>query len=414
MIRFQGGNNAGHTIVRDGEKWKFHLIPSGILYPGKLCAIGNGVVIDPKVLTGELDEPARQGHRPLGLRISANAHLIMPYHMLLDHAGEAKLGKLQIGTTRRGIGPCYADKAARLGIRVQDLLDEKILQEEDRRRDGAQAPAAAPVREGAGARPAVDDRGLPDLRPPDRAVHRRHGAPHLGRARRRRQRALRGRPGHAAGHRPRHLSVRDLVEPGRRPRLHGHRRRARRTSTRSGASPRPTPRASAPARSRPSSTTSSATRCARPAASTAPPPAAPRRVGWIDLVALRYAARLNTLTAPGDHEARRADRPRHAARVHAPTAAPRRRASTHYPVPPDRAAPGDRRVRGAARLGRGHHRRVPRGVRAAAGRARLPRLRRRSSSACRSRWSASARVATRSSGPRRAGKRRGRRAAAVA
>src|SRR5436309_5205483 len=127
VIRFRGGNNAGHTIVRDGVKWKFHLVPSGILYPGKLCAIGNGVVIDPKVLTGELDE-LRAKHVDLsGLRISANAHLIMPYHLMLDHAGEAKLGKLEIGTTRRGIGPCYADKAARLGIRVQDLLDEKIL-----------------------------------------------------------------------------------------------------------------------------------------------------------------------------------------------------------------------------------------------------------------------------------------------
>src|ERR671917_209270 len=127
VIRFQGGNNAGHTIVRDGVTWKFHLIPSGILYPGRICAIGNGVVIDPKVLTGELDELRAKGVDLSGLRISANAHLIMPYHTLLDHAGEAKLGRLQIGTTRRGIGPCYADKAARLGIRVQDLLDEKIL-----------------------------------------------------------------------------------------------------------------------------------------------------------------------------------------------------------------------------------------------------------------------------------------------
>ena len=127
VIRFQGGNNAGHTIVREGEKWKFHLIPSGILYPGKLCAIGNGVVIDPQVLTAEIDGLRARGVDLCGLRISANAHLIMPYHLMLDPAGEAKLGKLQIGTTRRGIGPCYADKAARLGIRVQDLLDEKIL-----------------------------------------------------------------------------------------------------------------------------------------------------------------------------------------------------------------------------------------------------------------------------------------------
>lgn len=127
VVRFQGGNNAGHTIVRDGQEWRLHLIPSGILYPGKRCVIGNGVVIDPKVLIDELDSLRARRVDVTGLRISANAHLIMPYHLLLDSAGEAKLGSLQIGTTRRGIGPCYADKAARLGIRVQDLLDEKIL-----------------------------------------------------------------------------------------------------------------------------------------------------------------------------------------------------------------------------------------------------------------------------------------------
>ncbi len=127
VVRFQGGNNAGHTIVRDGQTWKLHLMPSGILHPGKLCVIGNGVVIDPKVLTDELEHLRLREVDTTSLRISANAHLIMPYHMMLDHAGEAKLGKLQIGTTRRGIGPCYADKADRLGIRVQDLLDEKIL-----------------------------------------------------------------------------------------------------------------------------------------------------------------------------------------------------------------------------------------------------------------------------------------------
>src|SRR5438093_6670474 len=127
VVRFQGGNNAGHTIVRDGEEFKFHLIPSGILYAGKVCVIGNGVVIDPAVLIGELEALRRRRIDVGGLRISANAHLIMPYHVMLDTAGEAKLGKLSIGTTRRGIGPCYADKASRLGIRVQDLLDEKIL-----------------------------------------------------------------------------------------------------------------------------------------------------------------------------------------------------------------------------------------------------------------------------------------------
>ena len=127
VIRFQGGNNAGHTIVRGDVKWKFHLVPSGILYPGKTCVIGNGVVVDPRVLTDELDGLRAKGVDVSGLRISANAHLIMPYHLMLDHAGEARLGKLEIGTTKRGIGPCYADKAARLGIRVQDMLDEKIL-----------------------------------------------------------------------------------------------------------------------------------------------------------------------------------------------------------------------------------------------------------------------------------------------
>jgi adenylosuccinate synthase len=127
VVRFQGGNNAGHTIVRDGEQFKFHLIPSGILYPGKTCVIGNGVVVDPSILIEELDALRRRGVDVGGLRLSANAHLIMPYHVILDTAGEAKLGKLEIGTTKRGIGPCYADKSARLGIRVQDLLDAKIL-----------------------------------------------------------------------------------------------------------------------------------------------------------------------------------------------------------------------------------------------------------------------------------------------
>lgn len=127
IVRFQGGNNAGHTIVREGREYKFHLIPSGILHSAKACVIGNGVVVDPRVLLGEIDELKRAGVSVGNLRISANAHLIMPYHVLLDTAGETKLGKLSIGTTRRGIGPCYADKALRLGIRVQDLLDEKIL-----------------------------------------------------------------------------------------------------------------------------------------------------------------------------------------------------------------------------------------------------------------------------------------------
>jgi adenylosuccinate synthase len=127
VVRFQGGNNAGHTIVRGQDQFKLHLIPSGILYPDKTCVIGNGVVIDPEVLIGEIEDLRRRRVETGALRISANAHLIMPYHVILDRAGEDRLGKLEIGTTKRGIGPCYADKAARLGVRVQDLLDAKIL-----------------------------------------------------------------------------------------------------------------------------------------------------------------------------------------------------------------------------------------------------------------------------------------------
>jgi adenylosuccinate synthase len=129
VIRFQGGNNAGHTIVLGDEVYKFHLIPSGILYPGKLCVIGNGVVVDLRVLYDEIEGLRRRGVDLSGLRVSANAHLIMPYHLLLDEAAEVKLGRREIGTTKRGIGPCYADKAARLGIRVQDVLDEQILKQ---------------------------------------------------------------------------------------------------------------------------------------------------------------------------------------------------------------------------------------------------------------------------------------------
>src|SRR5665647_2650072 len=121
------GDDAGHTIVRDGEEFKLHLIPSGILYEAKTCVIGNGVVIDPHILFGELEALRERGIGGDNLRISGNAHLIMPYHLLLDGANEQQLGKFKIGTTGRGIGPCYVDKYTRIGIRVQQVLDEKIL-----------------------------------------------------------------------------------------------------------------------------------------------------------------------------------------------------------------------------------------------------------------------------------------------
>ena len=120
IVRFQGGNNAGHTVISEGKKYELHLIPSGILYPEKECVIGNGVLIDPQVLIQELEGLQSRGIRVRGLRISAQAHLILPYHPLLDRLEEDR-AREEIGTTGRGIGPGYMDKVARRGIRVRDL-----------------------------------------------------------------------------------------------------------------------------------------------------------------------------------------------------------------------------------------------------------------------------------------------------
>ncbi|MFE2754259.1 adenylosuccinate synthase [Actinosynnema sp. NPDC059335] len=130
VVRYQGGNNAGHTVVLpDGQKFALHLIPSGILTPGVTSVIGNGVVVDPGVLLEELAGLEEQGVDTSKLLISADAHLIMPYHVAIDKVTERYLGKAKIGTTGRGIGPCYQDKIARVGVRAQDLLDEKILRQ---------------------------------------------------------------------------------------------------------------------------------------------------------------------------------------------------------------------------------------------------------------------------------------------
>src|SRR5207302_2295648 len=128
VCRYQGGPNAGHTIVVGAETYKIRALPSGIVR-GKPCVIGNGCVVDLEVLIGELDEFESRGQDTSKVYLSGNAHLIMPWHLAIDQASERRLGKLAIGTTRRGIGPCYADKAMRLGIRVQDILDPKILRQ---------------------------------------------------------------------------------------------------------------------------------------------------------------------------------------------------------------------------------------------------------------------------------------------
>lgn len=132
IVRFQGGNNAGHTLVVEGKQFIFHIIPSGILYEEKMCMIGNGVIVDPGVLLHEMKGLKEQGLgvTPERLMISENAHLIMPYHAQLDQAKEAALSaNKKIGTTGRGIGPCYMDKVGRIGIKAGDLMDEELFKE---------------------------------------------------------------------------------------------------------------------------------------------------------------------------------------------------------------------------------------------------------------------------------------------
>jgi adenylosuccinate synthase len=127
VVRYQGGHNAGHTLVVDGQRFALQLIPSGVLYDHVTPVIGNGVVVDPGVLLAEIDRLEAAGVDCSRLKVSGNAHLILPYHQEIDFVSERRLGRNKLGTTRRGIGPAYADKALRSGLRVQDLLDPKIF-----------------------------------------------------------------------------------------------------------------------------------------------------------------------------------------------------------------------------------------------------------------------------------------------
>ncbi len=129
VVRYQGGHNAGHTLVVDGESFALQLVPSGVLYDHITPVIGNGVVVDPFVLLAEIDTLESKGVDCSRLKVSGNAHLILPYHQEIDMLTERYLGKNKLGTTKRGIGPTYADKSMRVGIRVQDLLDKKIFRE---------------------------------------------------------------------------------------------------------------------------------------------------------------------------------------------------------------------------------------------------------------------------------------------
>ncbi|MBO6291806.1 MAG: adenylosuccinate synthetase, partial [Selenomonas sp.] len=125
VVRYQGGSNAGHTVSVNGEEYKLRLLPSGILYKGTYCVVANGVVVDPKVMLEEMDAMEKRGIDISGIRLSNRAHVVLPYHRLMDGLSEELLGKGKIGTTKRGIGPCYQDKAKRIGIRVCDLMDKE-------------------------------------------------------------------------------------------------------------------------------------------------------------------------------------------------------------------------------------------------------------------------------------------------
>ena len=199
VVRYQGGHNAGHRIVVEGEAFALQLIPSGILYPSVTPVIGNGVVVDPSVLLEEIDVLEAKGVDTSNLLVSGNAHLIMPYHRELDRVTERFLGKAALGTTKRGIGPTYADKATRVGLRVQDLLDEKIFRQK----------LELVLKEKNALLAKVYNR-LPfnaDEIADSVVVH-------IACAR------LRRRPGDLPRPRPRHLPLRDQFEPSGRRRLH--------------------------------------------------------------------------------------------------------------------------------------------------------------------------------------------------
>ncbi len=274
VVRYQGGHNAGHTLVVDGETFKLQLIPSGVLYPHITPVIGNGVVVDPAVLLAEIDMLEGRGIDCSKLKVSGNAHLILPYHQLIDRVTERHLGKNALGTTRRGIGPAYADKAARVGLRVQDLYDAKIFREKLALVLKESSAVLAKVYNQLA--PTVDeiaDVYLGELAPRLAALRHRHDQPRARGARGRPARALRGRAGHLPRPRPRHLSLRHVVEPGGRRRHASAPASVRGTSTAWSAWPRPTSPGSGPGRSPPSCSTRSATRSSSAATSSAPTPA---------------------------------------------------------------------------------------------------------------------------------------------
>ena len=209
VVRFQGGNNAGHTLVVDGHKTILHLVPSGALHPDKLCVIGNGVVIDPEILIEEIHALKAHGHLASDeqLRISEQAHVIMPYHKAIDLARERLRGKGKIGTTGRGIGPAYEDKVARVGIRFVDLLEEDTFREKLQRNiEEKNFYLKAILNEKALDFESIHERYSGYREELKTLCHQHRG---LARSKdaRRQARALRRRSGDAARRRPRHLPL---------------------------------------------------------------------------------------------------------------------------------------------------------------------------------------------------------------
>ena len=298
VCRYQGGPNAGHTVIVDGETFKFRQMPSGIV-SGQAERARQRLRGRPGGAARRAGRPReRAGTRPSSLRVSGNAHLIMPWHIALDGASERRLGQLQIGTTRRGIGPAYADKATRIGIRVQDLLDPKILRQKI---EPALAEKNVWLERVYGLEPFELERRAPSG---TRATPSGCGRTSPTRrcssrgARDGQARAVRGRAGHAARPRPRHVSVRHLVEPDRRraprPASASARHRidevvgvAKAYVTRVGAGPFPS-EMDERARRR---------RCASSASEFGTVTGRERRCGWLDLVALRFAVRVNGITS---------------------------------------------------------------------------------------------------------------------
>ena len=276
VARYQGGHNAGHTVWVRGRKIVLHLIPSGILHPGTLCVIGNGLVISPAAFFKETGDLEAQGvdAGPARVAVSRGAHLIMPWHPLAERVSEDRRGDKKIGTTCRGIGPAYEDKAARLGHPGRGPGRPAHPPREDRGQHRRQGPGVPGLRP-AGPRRRGHLPGIRGLGRKARALspRRLRASPRADEARP--ERSFRGRPGGPARSRSRHLSLCDLIE------LDGRRGRDRASasgrgrSTASSASPRPTRRASAAGRSRPSSTTSWAGRSPPAATSSGPRRAGP-------------------------------------------------------------------------------------------------------------------------------------------